>query len=177
MNILVIPTNDWTRAPGAGHINEIAEELAHIGHNVYAWNFNLYRREPIKRIPRKVKLISSRTLPLHDPAIFFTLNALFQAPAVFRAIRKLKIDVVINENVLCGLVAFLMSDKRTLKVFDFSDYFPESASVYYTGSLRVIKKLVEGVTLAITKLNVKFSDICLAVGIRRCTWRAAAVVI
>lgn len=163
MNILIIPTNDWTRAPGAGHINYIAEELAERGHTVYAWNFNLYKNQPVKRAPKKVKLIGSRTLPLQDPAVFFTLNAIIQGPAVFKAIRNLKIDVVINENVLCGLVAFLAAGNRVLKVFDFSDYFPESASVYYTGSSQVMKKLVEGVTLTITKLNVRFSNVCLAV--------------
>ena len=163
MNILIIPTNDWTRAAGAGHINYIAEELAEKGHTVYAWNFDLYKNQPVKRAPKKVKLIHSPTLPLRDPAVFFTLNAIIQGPAVFKAIRDLKIDVVINENVLCGLVAFLAAGNRTLKVFDFSDYFPESASVYYTGSSQVMKKLVEGVTLTITELNVKFSNVCLAV--------------
>jgi glycosyltransferase involved in cell wall biosynthesis len=163
MNILVIPTNDWTRAAGAGHINYIAEELAQRGHKVYAWNFDLYRNQPPKREPKKVKLVSSKALPLRDPAVFFTLNALVQSPAVFAAIRRLRIDVVINENVLCGLVAFLAAGRTTLKVFDFSDYFPESASVYYTGSSDVAKKLVEGVTLAVTKLNIKASDMCLAV--------------
>ena len=163
MNILIIPTNDWTRAPGSGHINEIAEELAQRGHNVYAWNFSLYSKQPIKRPPRKIILIGSKTLPLRDPAIFFTLNALFQAPAIFRSIRKNKINVVINENVLFGLIAFFASGEHVLKVFDFSDYFPESASVYYSASSQLIKKLVEGVTLAITKLNINFSNICLAV--------------
>ncbi|MCW4010411.1 MAG: glycosyltransferase family 4 protein [Candidatus Bathyarchaeota archaeon] len=163
MNILIIPTNDWTRAAGAGHINSIAEELAARGHRVYAWNFDLYRNQPIKRLPRKVKLIKSKTLPLSDPAAFFTLNAFAMGPAVFKAIRKLEIDAVINENILCGLVAFFAAGTRALKVFDFSDYFPESASVYYRGSSEIVKKLVEGVSLAVTKLNIKFSDICVAV--------------
>ena len=163
MNILIIPTNDWERAAGAGHINEIAEELAQRGHRVYAWNFNLYRQQPIKRPPRNVKLIFSKTLPFRDPAIFFTLNALFQAPAIFRSIHKNKINVIINENVLFGLIAYFASGEYVLKVFDFSDYFPESASVYYTASSQATKKLVEGTTLAITKLNIKFSNICIAV--------------
>ena len=163
MNILVIPTNDWTRAAGAGHINSIAQELAERGHNVYAWNFDLCRNQPAKRETGKVKLIKPKTLPLRDPAVFFALNAFFQAPAVFKAIKDLKIDVVINENILSGLVAFLVAGNGALKVFDFSDYFPESASVYYTGSSQIAKKLVEAVTLAVTKLNVKASNTCLAV--------------
>ncbi len=162
MNILIIPTNDWTRAPGAGHINEIAEELAQRGHNVYAWNFNLYSGESVKRKARNVKLLNSRTLRLRDPALFFSLNALWQTPGLFTTIRKLKIDVIINENILSGLMAFVAAGHGVLKVFDFSDYFPESASVYYQGSSQ-IKKLVEVITLAITKLNVKFSNVCLGV--------------
>ena len=163
MNILVIPTNDWMRAPGRGHINSIAEELAARGHNVYAWNFDFYRNEAVKRTPRNVKLFTPRTLPIRDPALFFSLNALFQGPAVFKTMRDLKIDVVINENVLSGLVAFLASNSNVLRVFDFSDYFPESASIYYTGSSQAMKKMVEVFTLAITKLNIRFSQICLAV--------------
>jgi glycosyltransferase involved in cell wall biosynthesis len=163
MNILIIPTNDWTRSPGAGHINYIAEELAQRGHNVYAWNFNLYKNQSQKRKTIKVKLINSKALPLRDPAAFFGLNALVQAPVVFKAIRKLGIDVVVNENVLSGLVAFWGAGGSVLKVFDFSDYFPQSASVYYNGSSKAAKKTVETVTLAITKLNVKASNVCIAV--------------
>jgi phosphatidyl-myo-inositol dimannoside synthase len=91
------------------------------------------------------------------------LNALFQGPAIFKALRENKIDVIINENILYGLITFIAAGKKVLKVFDFSDYFPESASVYYADSCIPIKKLVEGVTLAITKLNIKFSNVCFAV--------------
>jgi glycosyltransferase involved in cell wall biosynthesis len=163
MNILIIPTNDWMRAPGHGHIDFIAEKLAERGHRVYAWHFDLYRNEQIKRKPRKVKLVKSRTLWIRDPALFYTVNALLQGPAMFKAIRGLKIDIIINENILNGLVAFLVSNTRVLKVFDFSDYFPESASVYYAGSSLKMKKLVEAIALTVTKLNVKFAHVCLAV--------------
>jgi glycosyltransferase involved in cell wall biosynthesis len=163
MNILVIPTNDWMRAPGHGHIDFIAEKLAERGHKVYAWHFDLYRNEQIKRKPRKVKLVKSKTLWIRDPALFFTLNALIQSPAMFKAMRDLKINVVINENILNGLVAFLVSNTRVLKVFDFSDYFPESASIFYTDSSPIMKKLVEVVALAVTKLNIKLAHVCLAV--------------
>jgi glycosyltransferase involved in cell wall biosynthesis len=163
MNILIIPTNDWTKSPGTGHINYIAEELARRGHKIYVWNFNLYRNQPQKRKAVWVKLVESKAIPLRDPASFFGLNALAQAPAILKATRKLGIHVVINENVLSGLVAFLVAGNGALKVFDFSDYFPESASVYYNGSSPVAKKAVEAVTLAITKLNVKFSDVCISV--------------
>jgi len=162
MNILIIPTNDWIRAPGHGHIDFIAEELAERGHRVYAWHFDLYRNEKIKRKPKRVKLIEPRKLWIRDPTVFFTANALLQAPAMFKAIRDLRIDVVINENILNGLVAFLVSSTQVLKVFDFSDYFPESASVYYLGS-SIMKKIVEAVALTVTKLNIKFADTCLAV--------------
>jgi glycosyltransferase involved in cell wall biosynthesis len=162
MNILIIPTNDWTRSPGAGYINYIAEELAARGHRVYAWNFNLYKNQTVKRKAAKVQLVDSKAIPLRDPAAFFGLNALFQAPAMFKAVRKLGVQVVINENILAGLVAFAAAD-GTLKVFDFSDYFPESASVYYNGSSNIAKKTVEAITLAVTKLNIKRSNLCIAV--------------
>lgn len=163
MNILVIPTNDWVRAPGHGHIDFIAEKLAERGHRVYAWYFDIYKNETIKRKPHNVNLIRPRTLRINDLAIFFFLNAFIQAPAMFKRIRDLQIDVVINENILNGLVAFLFSNKRVLKVFDFSDYFPESASIYYMSSSPWKGKLVELVTLAVTKLNIKTANVCLAV--------------
>jgi glycosyltransferase involved in cell wall biosynthesis len=81
---------------------------------------------------------------------------------MFKTVRKLGVQVVINENVLAGLVAFAAAD-GALKVFDFSDYFPESASVYYNGSSNAAKKAVETITLAITKLNIKRSNLCIAV--------------
>ena len=70
VNILIIPTNDWVRAPGHGHIDFIAEKLAERGHRVYAWNFDLYVNEPIKRRPNKVRLIKRQTLRVRDPALF-----------------------------------------------------------------------------------------------------------
>jgi phosphatidylinositol alpha-1,6-mannosyltransferase len=163
MNILVIPTNDWVRAPGHGHIDCIAERLAERGHNVYAWYFDLYRYEQAKRRPRMVKLVRPRTFWVRDPSVFYTVNAFVQSPAMFKAIRELRIDVVINENIINGLAAFILSGRRVLKVFDFSDYFPESASVYYSNSSQVVEKMVEGVSLAVTKLNIKFSNVCVAV--------------
>jgi len=163
MNILVIPTNDWMRAPGHGHIDCIAERLAERGHNVYAWYFDLYRYEQVKRRPRRVKLVRPRTFWVPDPSVFYTINAFVQSPAMFKAIRDLRIDVVINENIINGLASFLVSGRQVLKIFDFSDYFPESASIYYTNSSQAVEKMVEGVSLAITKLNIKFSNVCLAV--------------
>ena len=163
MNILIIPINDWVRAPGHGHIDFIAESLAEKGHNVYAWNFDLYKNEPIRRKPKKVVLVKSRTLPFRDAALFFTFNALFQAPSMFKAIRKFKINVIINENIFSGLLSFLASGSSVLKVFDYSDYFPESASIYYEKSSPTTGKIVEAVTLAITKLNIKAAHVCLSV--------------
>lgn len=166
MNILIIPTNDWIRAPGHGHIDYIAEKLAAKGHKVYAWYFDLYRNERAKRKPQRVKLIRPKTLWLQDAALFFFLNALVQAPAMLKTIRDKKINVIINENIFSGFVAFLVSDSSVLKVFDYSDYFPESASIYYekvSPTTKVMKKIVEKITLAITVLNIKSADICLSV--------------
>jgi phosphatidylinositol alpha-1,6-mannosyltransferase len=163
INILIIPTNDWVRAPGRGHINQIAEKLAERGHNVYAWHFDYYRNEQIRRKPRKIQLLRSKTIWVRDPSAFFSLNALFQAPMLFRIIRKKNIEVVINENILFGLMSFAVAGDKVLKVFDFSDYFPESASVFYKNSESVARKIVESVVLFITKLNIRLSDVCLAV--------------
>ncbi len=163
MNILIIPTNDWVRAPGHGHINYIAESLAEKGHKIYAWNFDLYKNEPVRRVPKKVVLVKSKTLPFRDAALFFTFNALFQAPSMFKAIRKFKINVIINENIFSGLISFLVSGNSVLKVFDYSDYFPESASIYYEKSSPTVRKAVEAVTLAINNLNIKAAHICLSV--------------
>ena len=161
VNILIIPTNDWMRAPGHGHIDFIAEKLAAKGHRVYVWHFDIYRHEQVRRKPRKVRLIETRTLWIRDPAFFYAINSLFLGLAFFKAIQKLRIDVIINENILAGLTSFLISGRKVLKVFDFSDYFPESASIYYAGALR--RRVVESFVLAVTNLNIRFADMCLAV--------------
>lgn len=163
MNILIIPTNDWLRAPGHGHIDYIAEKLAERGHKVYAWHFDLYRNEQIKRRPKKVTLIRPRTLWVQDPAAFFALNAFIQGPAMLKKIKELRINVVINENIINGLVAFLVSGTGVIRVFDFSDYFPESASINYSKSAKTMKKVVEATALAVTKLNIRLAHIGLAV--------------
>jgi glycosyltransferase involved in cell wall biosynthesis len=151
------------RAPGHGHIDYIAEKLAERGHKVYAWHFDLYRNEQIRRRPQKVTLIRPRTLWVHDPAAFFALNAFIQGPTMLKKIKELRINVVINENIINGLVAFLVSGTSVLRVFDFSDYFPESASINYSKSAKTMKKIVEATALAITKLNIRLAHVGLAV--------------
>jgi glycosyltransferase involved in cell wall biosynthesis len=162
MNILIIPTSDWIRAPGRGHIDLIAEKLLERGHNIYVWHFDLFRYSPIKRKAKGIKLIEPKTLWTKDLAAFYTVNALLQMPILSEAMRDFSIDCVISENLLHGVLAFIISSSSVLKIFNYSDYFPESASIHYLESMPVIRGLVKAIVLSITKLNIKLSDVCIA---------------
>lgn len=162
MNILIIPTSDWLRSPGRGHIDMIAEKLLERGHNIYVWHFDLFRHRPIKRKTKGINLIEPKTLWTKDFATFYTVNSLIQTPILAKAIRDFRIDCVISENLLHGILSFIISSGGVLKIFDYSDYFPESASIYYLESMPFIKGIVKAIVLGITKLNIKLSDVCIA---------------
>jgi glycosyltransferase involved in cell wall biosynthesis len=162
MRFLVIPTGDWTRGPGRGHIDPIAEKLVERGHTVYVWYFDLFRGKVAKRpLVEGIVLVKPPTLPVRDTAMFFGLNGILQFPTMFRIMRKIDPDVVISENLLHGLFSFVASRRTVLKVFDFSDYFPQSASIYYSRSNAALRIAVEALVIFITRLSLKMSDVCL----------------
>lgn len=162
MRILIIPTSDWLRAPGRGHIDLIAEKLVKMGHDVYVWHFDFFKHEPIRRRPNGFKLIEPKALRTKDLATFYAINGLLQIPTLYKTLRQFGIDCVISENLLHGVLAFILSNSRVLRIFDFSDYFPESALIHYMGSPSIVKGVINAVVLYITKLNIRLSDVSIA---------------
>lgn len=75
--------------------------------------------------------------------------------------RKLGIDVVMVANLVPALWAFSLSPRRTLKVFAFQDYLPESASVYYEGYSRIFCRIIESFAYVVNKVGLKLSNLTL----------------
>jgi len=75
--------------------------------------------------------------------------------------RKLGIDVVIVANLMPGMWTLSLAPRRTLKVFGFQDYFPESASVYYRNVPKTLRSLLESFAFFVNKLCVRLADLTL----------------
>jgi glycosyltransferase involved in cell wall biosynthesis len=79
-----------------------------------------------------------------------------------KLVRKLKIDAVIVLNLIPALWAFSLAPLRTLKVFGLEDYYPESASVYYDGSFKIVRHILETIALVVNKVGVRWADLTLS---------------
>lgn len=162
MNILVLPTTDWIRHPVPSRHHFVFERLGK-NHSVFVWHFDAYKNRPISRTANNLQLIEPTTISAGDLAQFYTLNAPVQSMEILRTIKKHKIDVVFNAQLVHGLTSNVLSRFGGLTtVFDLSDYFPQSASVYYANNTNFLRSVMETTVLGLTRVNLLSSSLCIA---------------
>lgn len=149
MNILVIPTTDWTRHPVPNRLNFIFDILAE-RHRVFVLHFHLKKFQ--QNQPRKTKCqpVPSGPIGIDDPSLYYLLNAPFHLASLKNIVEKEKIDVILSANIL---PSFLANWLGVPIVFDYLDHLEESASVYYPGSM--IGSLIQKCVRVVTKFNLR----------------------
>jgi len=162
LNILIIPSGDWVNSPAPLRMTYVAEFLVSKGHKVYVWQFDFLGKHT-NQVDNNVTIVHARTISVPDKGIFFLINGLLQIVSICRFVRKLKLDVILNEQLLHGLLAFFFARHTTLRIFDLIDYLPESASISYYGSLSIVKRLIEFIVFSIMHRISSFSDLGVAV--------------
>jgi glycosyltransferase involved in cell wall biosynthesis len=114
------------------------------------------------RRPTNVSILEPPTLPIRDLIPFYTLNAPAHAIFILKTVKDLHIDVVFGAHLLHSLSGALASKAcRCVSVYDFCDYFPESASIYYPSGL-IMKRAIESAVYRISQLNLELADVCTA---------------
>ncbi|CAD6491171.1 MAG: Glycosyltransferase Family 4 [Candidatus Argoarchaeum ethanivorans] len=145
MNILVIPTTDWTKHPVPNRLNFIFDILAE-KHNVHVVNFTLKKFE--KQIARDTRchLHDVTLIDVNDPSSYYILNSFSHLLRMRKIIRNEKIDVIVSANILPAFLVNIVKGKVPV-VFDYLDHYEESAATYYPNSFvgRIVKTGVRSI--------------------------------
>lgn len=145
MNILVIPTTDWTKHPVPNRLNFIFDILAE-KHNVHIVNFTLKKFKDVAPRATKCHLHDVTLVKVNDPSSYYILNSFAHLLKIRNIIKTEKIDIILSANILPAfLVNFVKGDVPI--VFDYLDHYEESAATYYPDSFfgKIVKKGVRSI--------------------------------
>lgn len=158
VNILLVPINDLKTHPTDTRFIAMGKALEE------KFNAHIFLLR-YKKIPTDSKTDRALTFELVDfndlkadsIGLYYILNALPMSVAVSKILRQRKIDVIIHANIVPSNIAVgLGRIFRVPIIFDYQDHFPESASVYFKGTL--LRSLAYSVTSNLNKINVANSD-------------------
>lgn len=140
MNILVIPTTDWTKHPVPNRMNFIFDILAE-RHNVHVVNFTLKKFEKQKARTTRCRLHDVTLINVDDPSSYYILNIFHHLLKLRHIIRNEKIDIIVSANILPAFLVNAVKGKVPV-VFDYLDHYEESAATYYPNSFfaQIVKR-------------------------------------
>ncbi|MGB9816194.1 MAG: glycosyltransferase [Desulfurococcaceae archaeon] len=147
MKVLIVPPNDLLRHPIPNRLYHIAMRLA----EKYEIFLLSYINHPlagnVKRSLKAVEVPIPNAIPVKDLSMYYTINATQVYNAIHRVIKEEGIDIIIHANILPSLIATKLAKKYGIPdIYDFLDYFPQSATAYYKhGAIveAVVKAIVE----------------------------------
>jgi len=130
----------------------IAKRLAKT-HEVYLLS---YTKHPLADgIVRKLDAVEfsvEKAITVNDVGLYYIINAPQLYASIKHVIEREDIDVIIHANILPSLMVSRLTKKLKIpSIYDFQDYFPESASVYYVKGKRFIELIVRTLTYSALK--------------------------
>ena len=158
LNVLLVPVNDLISHPIETRFTSIAKKM------VEKFKFNIfvlrYTNIPTSSgAERKLafKSVKFKNFKTKNIGLYYVANALPVFSALLSQLKNERIDVIIHANILPSTIAVELG-KLLHKplIFDFQDYFPESATSYFKGNL--LKSLTYSLTSQLTRFNIKHSD-------------------
>jgi len=157
-NVLLIPVNDLISHPVETRFISIAKKMI----EKYQVNFLVLRYKKIptaSELERKLdfKSIEFKDFAFGNMGLYYAMNSGPILLTLSKLLRKEKIDIIIHANVLPSTIAVQLGKifHKPL-IYDFQDYFPESAISYVKGGL--LKSVTYGLTSCLTRFNIKYSD-------------------
>jgi glycosyltransferase involved in cell wall biosynthesis len=157
MNILVIPSTDWVKAPVPNRLNFIFDSIAGT-HEVFVLHYQLSKFNGNREMATRCRLMNSGPFRCNDLSLQYLLNAPFYVLGIRNLVREHSIDIIVSANIIPSFAASFM---RVPVVFDYHDHLEESASVYYRNS--PLKEFVEKVVHIITRYNLRHADAVITV--------------
>ena len=87
----------------------------------------------VRRSLEAIEITFKHSIRTNNLGVYYAANFLQMYEEIRRVLRREGIDVVVHANILPSLAASYLARKSGIpNVYDFLDYFPESASAYYT---------------------------------------------
>ena len=112
-------------------------------------------------VPKFTKVIRPFSIPVTKPAQFYMANLLFQGKKIFSALKELDIEVVFGSNLAVCSLGFEEARRLGVKrIFDLSDFFPESAKAYFPNGNSVNSSIMRYLAAIFTNYNARIADIC-----------------
>jgi glycosyltransferase involved in cell wall biosynthesis len=134
MRILLIPPNDLLRHPIPNRMFHLTKRLAK-GHEIFLLS---YTKHPLTGdTPRRsfngFEVQLGNVVKVRNLGLYYMVNAAQIYGAIRQMLSSEEIDVVLHANILPSLLAVKLAKSLGVPaVYDYLDYFPESASVYFT---------------------------------------------
>lgn len=161
MRILIIPTTDWFKHPTPHRHHYLADQLKK-EHEVYVLHFDIFgngrRQEPVPEIT----YLPAGGRPHDNLSRYYIKNWRIHARSIPRLMEEHEIEVVFAANLLPTIAAFKAArrmrnrGKMCVGVYDFSDYFPQSAAVYSEN--RISRFILQHGTKYLLNRNLKLAD-------------------
>jgi glycosyltransferase involved in cell wall biosynthesis len=128
-------------------------------HEVTVLYFDIFKRK--KTWHTEAKTLPARGISIENLLTYYTLNAPIHYRSISHFLKKNKIDVLIGAHPITNLLGIAAANKlprksRPLCVFDFNDFFPEGASLYFSNPLT--KSLVRRGGEILLKKNLRSAD-------------------
>jgi len=146
MKLLVIPTTDWTGHPVPNRLNFIFDNIAQ-DNEVDVCHFKIFDK---KKRDTRCNLISMDKKAKRDISSYYINNVFYHGSKISSLIEDY--DAVISANLIPG---FFANFSETPVIFDYLDYLPGSASMYYSEPFdSLARKTAEWLSI----YNIKRSD-------------------
>jgi len=147
MRIFLIPPNDLLRHPIPNRLYHIAKRLAK-KHKIVLLSYTKHPlADEIKRGLKAVEIHIGKAVSAKNLGLYYIISTPQLYATIKHVIEKEGVDVVIHANILPSYIASKLARKYKIpNVYDFLDYFPESASAYYTKGKSFVKLGVKTIT-------------------------------
>jgi glycosyltransferase involved in cell wall biosynthesis len=161
LNVLLVPVNDLISHPIETRFISIAKKMT----EKFSVNISVLRYTNIPTssracgVERKLgfKSVKFKDFKTGNIGLYYVVNAIPIFSTLLNQLKNENFDIIIHANILPSTIAVELGKMfHKPLIFDFQDYFPESASSYFKGNL--LKSLTYSLTSQITRFNVKHSD-------------------
>jgi len=158
LNVLLVPVNDLLTHPIETRFTSIAKKM------VEKFNVNIfllrYRNIPTSlNVERKLafKSVAFKDFKIGNLGCYYIANTVPIFSVLLNQLKKENIDVIVHANILPSSIAVKLGEifHKPL-IYDFQDYFPESAASYFRADF--LKSLTYSLTFKLTEFNIKHSD-------------------
>ena len=157
-NVLLIPVNDLVTHPIETRFTFIAKKMM----EKFDVNFFTLRYTKIptsSKMKRKLNFnsVKFKEFGLKNIGLYYAINATSIFHRLSQLLKKEDIDLIIHANILPSAIAVQLGEWfHKPVIYDFQDYFPESAASYFRSDF--MKSLTYTLTSQVTKFNIKHSD-------------------